>query len=211
MDRSSRRLFRSGDNSASQVPGEPQCAHALFSDPARIFTLLRLFCVSMLPSSALKPWAPRIRAFRGSIARPTRSLSTLHDLSHPKAAQDSVPAVANFAGWDWVPTGFQRKVSNMSLYMISPFPRLSLAHQRRALHLQPKVFHNALASNWRARRRPGLRRRRRRRPMDIATSSHGPRRRGNEVGRGAYAPPPLTDPDVRISRIRFLGPRSATL
>jgi len=45
------------------------------------------------------------------MARPPHSLSTPHGLGHPSAAQDSVPAVANFAGWAWVPTGFHRKVS----------------------------------------------------------------------------------------------------
>src|SRR5271156_2619435 len=43
--------------------------------------------------------------------------------------------LANSAGWDWLPTGFQRKVSALYPYIASPFPKLCLAQG----HLRPRV------------------------------------------------------------------------
>jgi hypothetical protein len=38
--------------------------------------------------------------------------------------------LASSAGWDWLPTGFQRKVSALYPYIASPFPKLGLAQGR---------------------------------------------------------------------------------
>ena len=52
------------------------------------------------------------------------------------STQDSVPAVAIFAGWDCLPTGFQRKVSAMRSTWHPPFPglawRAELRNHKRA-------------------------------------------------------------------------------
>ena len=59
--------------------------------------------------------------FRGSITRPTCSLSTLHSLGHPKTAQDSLPACwLNFSRVGIAPTGFQSRISKR--HSIPPFP-----------------------------------------------------------------------------------------
>ena len=43
---------------------------------------------------------PRLRFFRGSITRPIHPLSTLRRMDHSTTTQDSLPAVASFAGQD---------------------------------------------------------------------------------------------------------------
>ena len=92
--------------------------------PPRFF--FRLGSVSVLSCASVMVRTPRLSSFRGSMTRPPHFLSTLHVLGRPSAAQDSVPAVANFAGWAWVPTGFHRKDSVMlRSTSLSPFPDLS--------------------------------------------------------------------------------------
>jgi len=73
--------------------------------PPRPSRLIRLHGVTV-PFPRSRRREPRDLGFRGSIARPAHSLSTLRAPDRSGHAQDSVPAVANFAGWDWLPTGF---------------------------------------------------------------------------------------------------------
>ena len=49
--------------------------------------------------------------FRGSITRPAHSLSTPRNAGRPAPRKTRFRLPASFAGWDWLPTGFQRKVS----------------------------------------------------------------------------------------------------
>ena len=49
--------------------------------------------------------------FRGSIARPLHSLSTLRPGDCSTRTQDSLPAAVRSTGRDWLPAGFQRKVA----------------------------------------------------------------------------------------------------
>jgi hypothetical protein len=83
-----RQWLRTGDDRISQVPGEPCCAYALFSDPGRTAVTRPLQCSGMAPAMATAK-APTIRHFRGSIARLEHSLSTLRRASHLAATQDS--------------------------------------------------------------------------------------------------------------------------
>ena len=83
-----RQWLRTGDARISQVPGEPCCAYALFSDPGRTAVTRPLQCSGMAPAMATAK-APTIRHFRGSIARLGHSLSTLRRASHLAATQDS--------------------------------------------------------------------------------------------------------------------------
>lgn len=53
---------------------------------------LAITSVSVLPSVVSKTSAPAKRSFRGSITRPTRSLSTLRSDGYPATTQDSLPA-----------------------------------------------------------------------------------------------------------------------
>jgi hypothetical protein len=62
--------------------------------------------------------------FRGSIARPLHSLSTLRPGDCSTRTQDSLPAAVRSTGRDWLPTGFQRKVSEVLLTSLPPFPSL---------------------------------------------------------------------------------------
>ena len=62
---------------ASQVPGEPLCAYAVFSDPGGIKSP-GLKVIRRGPRSGNAEGYPRVRQSRGSIARPGHWLSTLH-------------------------------------------------------------------------------------------------------------------------------------
>ena len=72
--------------------------------------------------------------FRGSITRPTDSLSTLRSTGLPATTQDSLPAGGQpLPGGIGLPAGPRRKVSVVVQPLHpSPFPRLNLAHHRRA-------------------------------------------------------------------------------
>lgn len=140
LDRHSTRLLRTGSDSASQVPGEPQCAHAMTFDPAGSFTLSvatqrvasafrrsdtvgsRRKGLSRLDNTAC--WLPVYASRHGSplcrarLGSGGRQLCRVGLHSH------------------WVPTkGFQ----HVTLH-VSPFPRLSLALQSRSLHVGSKAF-----------------------------------------------------------------------
>ncbi len=88
-----------GNDEISQVPGEPHCTHAALSDPGgtsvpghsrHLGGARRLTATCGLP---LKPQRrpPQSVRFRGSITRPTCSLSTLRSAPHGHTTQDSLP------------------------------------------------------------------------------------------------------------------------
>src|SRR5215471_11785528 len=60
--------------------------------------------------------------FRGSIARPVHSLSTLRPGDCSTRTPDSLLAAVRSTGRDWLPAGFQRKVSELLLTSLPPFP-----------------------------------------------------------------------------------------
>ena len=65
---------------------------------------------------------PRQKFFRGSITRPWHSLSTLRGLGYPSTARKTrFPLLATLRGRDWLPAGFQRKVSVLLLTSRPPF------------------------------------------------------------------------------------------
>ena len=84
-------MLRDGDGRASQVPGEPSCAYALFFDPGGTDAPGH-YGASTRPPLMSTTKAPTSRYFRGSIARPRHSLSTLRRVGHPTTTQDSLPA-----------------------------------------------------------------------------------------------------------------------
>src|SRR5262249_7863767 len=74
--------FRIGSGRTSQVPGEPCCAYAVLSDPGRIAGPKPVLGSDTAPASSTAK-APAISSFRGSIARPWHSLSTLRPVGRP--------------------------------------------------------------------------------------------------------------------------------
>lgn len=99
---------------------------APLSDPGGI-SAPSLCGASMLPRTSSSVPAPPMAAFRGSITRLARSLSTLRRAGHPTATQDSLPA----GGWPLpggTPTRWVQSERFRDAYFItSPFPRLILA------------------------------------------------------------------------------------
>ena len=79
----------------------------------------------MWPSTYPTASALARRHFRGSIARPTDSLCTLHNVGYPHAVQHSVPVAGTLTGRDWVSVGSLQKVSE---FTSSSSSRLALAH-----------------------------------------------------------------------------------
>src|SRR5206468_9072663 len=115
-----------GDGRASQVPGEPVCAHALLFDPGGTFAPGHLGA-SVLPSAIITTSAPTTNPLRGSITRPAHSLSTLGDQGCPCSPKTRFRLLAKLcrAGLvtRWVPSqGFRAS------YISSSLPRLVLAH-----------------------------------------------------------------------------------
>src|SRR5271170_7664269 len=113
----------------SQVPGEPSCSYAVFSDPGR--------------TDAPGCWNVVGAAPAASTAKaPTTDLSGLNSTALELAVYASCRRLlaaarntrfrllASSAGRDWLPTGFQRKVSALCPYIASPFPKLCLAQGR---------------------------------------------------------------------------------
>ena len=100
-----------GDDGASQVPGEPPVHVPRASTPAGS-RRPAVLGASMLPSAAVMTSAPARDTFRGSIhaARALAVYASRRRLPdrHARLASGWWPA---FAGWEWVPTGFQCEVS----------------------------------------------------------------------------------------------------
>ena len=119
-----RQHFRTGGHRISQVPGEPYCAYALFSDPGRTTASGHTTSAAWPPFVATTR-APAMRHFRGSIAEPRHALSTLRRLGYPKTTQDSLlgawPASQAGLATRRVPTKGFRGVIVTSL---PPFPSL---------------------------------------------------------------------------------------
>ena len=114
-------VFSSGDGRVSQVPGEPTVSMPCSSTPAgpegdAVLPSDIAFRQNETVSSCDK------MQFRGSIARPTNSLCTLHvqDCSSPRNTRFRLSA--HLAGRAWVPVGFQRRFQH-SIH--SPSPGLS--------------------------------------------------------------------------------------
>ena len=104
---------------ASHVPGEPGCAHALFSDPGRP-SRPATDGVSVLPSATLTAWATANSRFRGSIARPMRSLSTLHGGGRPSTRKTRFRLAASL---DRTGLGTRRvPMKSFGLHDRPPFP-----------------------------------------------------------------------------------------
>ncbi len=81
----------------------------------------------LLPSATRTASAlATIQFFRGSITRPTHSLSTLRSPGCPGTTQDSLPAGGLLCRTGFEPAGSLREVS--ALYIASSSPRLLLAH-----------------------------------------------------------------------------------
>jgi hypothetical protein len=95
------RLLSTGDDRVSHVPREPSCAYALFFDPGRTVEIRPLRSDGSVPVQSTTR-TPTNSHFRGSIARPQHSLSTLRRTDRSATTQDSLPATGQFYR-----TGFQ--------------------------------------------------------------------------------------------------------
>ena len=114
-----------GDDRASQVPGGPQCLHALLFDPDGTLALLLIMPGCCLPQEIRRRLPQRI--FRGSITRPTDPLCTLRSLGYPRTTQHSVPAASTLCRVEL----FTYRIPQRSFYFLmeaSPPSRLCLAH-----------------------------------------------------------------------------------
>jgi hypothetical protein len=78
--------------------------------------------LTMLPSASDTASAPTISEFRGSITRPTSSLSTLRDGGYPSATQDSLPGGGQPYPGGTRPAGSVRKVSETTTHLMSSLP-----------------------------------------------------------------------------------------
>src|SRR5688572_25793495 len=109
------------------MPGPPRflgdlCERAVLFDPDG--TSARCHCrASVLPSALVKTSAPITAVFRGSITRPTHSLSTLRSPGHPGTTQDSLPAGALLCRAGVEPAGLLSEVSASTL--LPPRPGFS--------------------------------------------------------------------------------------
>ena len=63
-----------------------------------------------------------VEQFRGSIARPSHSLSTLRTADYSNGTQDSLPAAGQLYRTGIAPAGFLRKVSEIRHFFSSSFP-----------------------------------------------------------------------------------------
>jgi len=113
---------RAGNGRASQVPGGPWCAYALFSDPGRTRHTRLLRCAGTAPASAYNEgshvsvisglngtaWALAVFASPCGLPR--------HDARRASGCWPSS------TGQDWLPARSQRKVSELFLTSLPPFP-----------------------------------------------------------------------------------------
>jgi len=119
-------LCRHGDDRNSQVPGEPWCAYAVFSDPGGTeppgYTVARHG-----PCELDNKGSPRVIASRGSIARPWHWLSTLRSCCYqpPRKTRFRLPARLYRVGL--LTHRIPKKVSRH--YLLSSFSRLRLAQR----------------------------------------------------------------------------------
>jgi hypothetical protein len=72
-----------GGRQISPVPGEPWCVSALFWDPGRTGSTRPLRCADAAPPLVQAVGSLREACFRGSMARPPHSLSTLRPRGRP--------------------------------------------------------------------------------------------------------------------------------
>jgi len=126
-----------GGGRASQVPGEPHCAHALLSDPGGTSAPGHL-SASVLPSAIFTTSAPTITPFEAqSHGLHTRCLRfvTAVTRSHARLASDCWPALSGGVGY---PLG--SKQSFRVRYISSSLSRLHLAHKIRGGPLTSTFF-----------------------------------------------------------------------
>ena len=116
-----------GGGRASQVPGEPHCGHALLSDPGGTSAPGHLGA-SVLPSAFQQRRLPRLQTLSrlNHTACRTRCLRFAARVTRSDARLAS-GCWPGFAGRDWLPAGFHRRVSELC-YISFPLPRLRLAH-----------------------------------------------------------------------------------
>jgi hypothetical protein len=106
----------------SQVPGEPSCSYAVFSDPGGT-DASGVWTSSVLPPLCPQRRLPRQPFFRGSIARPWNSLCTLREVDcsamHATLASGRWPALPGGIGY---PQGSNERFQRSILTSLPPFP-----------------------------------------------------------------------------------------
>jgi hypothetical protein len=118
-----------GNDRASQVPGGPPCTCPALR-PRRDLRA-RPYGASVRPSAFSTASAPAFRLFRGSITRPVHPLSTLRRMDHSTTTQDSLPAVASFAGQD--ASSCKVPTKGFSYPSHPPFPSFSWRKQNEPI------------------------------------------------------------------------------
>lgn len=133
-------IMVTGDERLSQVPGEPIYMHAPLSDPGGLtypsHDVRGQYC---LPENERR--RPHLyHKFRGSMTRPTCSLSTLHRVGHPSTAQDSLPVRwLDVTGTGLSPVGFRTRISSWLREPPFPMSQTCLAHSFYCEFLQERI------------------------------------------------------------------------
>ncbi len=178
--------FVDGGDRTSQVPGGPHYVRAVLSDPGRT-SALGHYRASVLSCALYTASTPAKAIFRGSITRPAHSLSTLRRVDCSTATQDSLPVGwPALSGWDSIPTGSQRKVSDPLFLLSQASPGARTIRSARS---------TAMYGVSRSRRRTSVVCRNGRDPIT---------RNGRRLGRGKDRKSPSTTRTLsrNISRIR---------
>ena len=106
----------------SQVPGEPCCSYAVFSDPGGT-DASGAWTSSVLPPLCPQRRLPRYPVFRGSMARLWNSLCTLREVDcsakHATLASGRWPALPGGIGY---PLGSNERFPRSILPSLPPFP-----------------------------------------------------------------------------------------
>lgn len=115
--------FAKGEGQASQVPGEPHCACARFSDPGGIDFPKPLRRVDAAPGPFNGVGSREKTHFEAQWPGYSHSLSTLRRVGCPTATQDSLPA-AGYALPDGIgyPQGSNERFQKMRPTPDPPFP-----------------------------------------------------------------------------------------
>ena len=111
-----------GDDQASQVPGEPRCVHAPLFDPGELFTpglLRRVDAAFRLPNNVGARGYYLSRLNHAACTLPVYASQGGSLRHHATLGAGWWPT---FAGRDWSPAGLRRKVSEIAITSLPPFP-----------------------------------------------------------------------------------------
>jgi hypothetical protein len=115
--------LRRGERRASQVPGEPRCVYAMFSDPGGTEPP-GLTVIQRGPRDVQDEGSPRVFQISG-LNRTALTLTVYASWwllpACPRKTRFRLPASST--GWDWLPTGLRKRFRVIFRYIsLPPFP-----------------------------------------------------------------------------------------